>query len=135
MIKKIIKVSLLSSVSLYLASFVALGISFSNSYRVVIFTGIALCLANILIKPLIKLVMLPINLITLGVFSWVANLLIFYAVSEMVSGFSISGFVSKEYIYKGFIIPSVNFGYLEALIFSSFLVGIIFNLIYWLMED
>ncbi len=53
-----------------------------------------LTLVNIFIKPLIKLLTFPINLITFGLFNLVINLGILYAVAYFLSGFDIENFLS-----------------------------------------
>ena len=54
-------------------------------------------LVNLLIKPIIGLVLLPITIITLGLFSFVVNALLFWGVGAFASafgiGFSVGGFV------------------------------------------
>lgn len=53
-------------------------------------------LVNLLIRPVILLVLLPINLLTLGLFSFVVNALLFWGVGAMAKffniGFSVAGF-------------------------------------------
>lgn len=54
-------------------------------------------LLNLLIKPIILLVLLPITLLTLGLFSFVVNALLFWGMSLLAHafniGFSVSGFL------------------------------------------
>ncbi len=51
-------------------------------------------LINIFIKPLVKFISLPINILTLGLFSLVINALLFLLVAKIAPGFSIDGFWS-----------------------------------------
>ena len=48
-------------------------------------------LGNALILPLVKVLTLPINVMTLGLFSLVINVLVFWLVSLFVPGFTVSG--------------------------------------------
>lgn len=54
-------------------------------------------LVNLLVKPVIHLVLLPITLLTLGLFSFVVNALLFWGVSWVAHlfniGFAVNGFV------------------------------------------
>jgi putative membrane protein len=58
----------------------------------------ALCLAavlalfNVTLKPLLIILTLPINILTLGLFIFVINTLIILISSTIVKGFSVSGF-------------------------------------------
>lgn len=51
-------------------------------------------LINAVLKPLVYLITLPINLLTLGLFSLVINALLFMLISYLTPGFSVEGFWS-----------------------------------------
>jgi putative membrane protein len=69
------------------------GISVSGIYAAVA-ASIALAIINLLIKPIITFVTLPLNLLTLGLFGLVVNGAILYFVPFMpfVTGFAIATF-------------------------------------------
>lgn len=69
------------------------GIAVSGFYYAFL-AALALGLINLLIKPLIKLVTLPINIFTLGLFSLVINAGLLWAVSLYVPGFDVSSFTA-----------------------------------------
>jgi putative membrane protein len=54
----------------------------------------ALCigLVNALIRPVLILITLPINILTLGLFTFVINGLLFWLVASVVKGFYVTGF-------------------------------------------
>ncbi len=52
----------------------------------------ALGLINALIRPILIVLTLPINIVTLGLFTFVINALLFWLVAHFVSGFEVSGF-------------------------------------------
>lgn len=54
--------------------------------------AIVLALINIFLKPLITLLTLPINIVTLGLFSLVINALLILLAAAVVPGFSVDGF-------------------------------------------
>lgn len=56
-----------------------------------IIVGACLAFINLIVKPLIKLVTLPINLLTLGLFGLVVNALLFWGLSVVIPGFTVSG--------------------------------------------
>jgi len=51
-------------------------------------------LANILIKPILTVLTLPITIITLGLFILVINGLLFYAVGNLLQGFEVTTFTA-----------------------------------------
>ncbi|MDP2668934.1 MAG: phage holin family protein [bacterium] len=53
---------------------------------------IVLALINILIKPLVIILTLPINILTLGLFTFVINALLIMLAGFIVPGFAVAGF-------------------------------------------
>ncbi len=51
-------------------------------------------LINAVLKPLVYLITLPINLLTLGLFSFVINALLFMLMGYLTPGFNVEGFWS-----------------------------------------
>lgn len=54
--------------------------------------SILLGLVNAIIRPFVLLITLPINLLTLGLFTFVVNGLMLWLVSLLIKGFDIQGF-------------------------------------------
>lgn len=54
--------------------------------------AVVLGLINVFLKPLITLLTLPLNIVTLGLFSLVVNALIIIGAGVFVPGFSVVGF-------------------------------------------
>ena len=68
-----------------------------NSIRVddvgtALVAALILGLVNALIRPVLVLLTLPVTLLTLGLFIFIINGLLFWMVSSMVSGFHVTGF-------------------------------------------
>ncbi len=56
--------------------------------------AVVLGIINVFIKPVVKLISLPITILTLGLFSLVINALFILLASKIVEGFYVSGFWS-----------------------------------------
>lgn len=54
---------------------------------------LALALVNAFIRPIVKLVTLPLNCLTLGLFGFVINALMFWLVSALGIGLHVGGFL------------------------------------------
>ena len=54
--------------------------------------ALVLGLVNTVVRPLLVLLTLPVTLLTLGLFIFVLNGLLFWAVAELVPGFQVAGF-------------------------------------------
>ena len=83
----------LNALILLLVSYVVPGITFSGTWSLLI-TVIVLGLVNALIRPILLILTLPINLLTLGLFTFIINALMFWLVGSIVKGFEVKDFAS-----------------------------------------
>ena len=82
---------LINILALLLVAYVVPGIIVDGFFTAFI-VAILLGLLNIFIKPLLLILTLPITLLTLGLFAFVINALLFWFVASFVEGFSVAGF-------------------------------------------
>ena len=54
--------------------------------------AVVLGLLNVLVKPVLILLTLPVTIVTLGLFLFVINALVFWFVGSILSGFRVEGF-------------------------------------------
>jgi putative membrane protein len=54
--------------------------------------ALVLGLVNAVVRPILVLLTLPVTLLTLGLFLFVINALLFWGVAEIVGGFQVTGF-------------------------------------------
>ena len=81
----------INALILMLLPYCVRGISVSNFY-IALIAALVLALVNTIIKPVLVFLTLPINILTLGLFTLVINGLMFYFVASFVKGFDINGF-------------------------------------------
>jgi putative membrane protein len=79
--------------SIILVAKIIPGINIAD-YGTAAVAALILVLLNTFIKPLIIIITLPINILSLGLFTFIINTFVFYASSRFVSGFVISNFWS-----------------------------------------
>ncbi|MEC5215108.1 putative membrane protein [Actimicrobium sp. GrIS 1.19] len=65
-----------------------------ESFGTALVAALVLGLVNTLIRPLLLLLTLPVTVLTLGLFIFVVNGLMFWAVANLVGGFRVEGFGS-----------------------------------------
>jgi len=82
---------IVNALVLWGVSFVLRGIYFDSFYAALI-TVLALGIVNALIKPLLVVLTLPINILTLGLFTLVLNGAMFWFVSTFIKGFYLQDF-------------------------------------------
>lgn len=69
------------------------GIGVSSFYTALL-VAIILGLVNAIIRPILILLTLPVNILTLGLFTLIINALLFWLVSTIVKGFTVEGFMA-----------------------------------------
>ncbi len=74
--------------------------------RIAFLAGLLLGLFNLFVKPVIKLLSLPINILTLGLFNIVINAGILWIVDLMLDGLRVEGFWG--YIWSSLVISIIS---------------------------
>jgi putative membrane protein len=63
-----------------------------ESFLAALLAALVLGLVNAIVRPILVVLTLPVTLLTLGLFLFVINALLFWFVAEVVHGFSVGGF-------------------------------------------
>jgi len=82
---------LLRAVAIVLTAYLLPGVRLSG-FAAALFTAAVLGLINTFIRPLILLFTLPLNILTLGLFTFAINALLILLTSAIVPGFAVAGF-------------------------------------------
>lgn len=133
--KKYLRLLLVNTATLWLAAKIITGISFDNQIKTLFSAALALTIIDLLIKPLIKILLLPINLLTLGTFRWLTNVIALYLTTLIVPEFKINGFFFPGFVYQGFALPSMNLSTFLTFVLTSFTISLITTLLLWLAKD
>ena len=86
---KMLKPIIASIVSIAILAWLMPNISYSYNWVTLFIAGTVLTLLNKIVKPILKILFLPINIVTLGLFSTVINVLILWMATYFVPGFVI----------------------------------------------
>ena len=132
--KSFIRNIFVNSLSIFLLAQYVPALKISGGIITVIAGGIALSLLFMLVKPILNIISLPLNLVTMGLFSFLTNAIIFYLLTVFVPDISISAFLFNGYSFAGFIIPKIFFNTLFAFILIALLQSVIVTFISWLMK-
>lgn len=89
---------------------------------------------NLFIRPLVNVLLLPINIITLGTLRWLVNVATLYLVILLVPGFFINGFQFFGFAFQGISIPALSFGAFGGIIAFSFGISIISGILHWIAK-
>lgn len=64
-----------------------------TGFSAAFFAALILGIINLVIRPLLLLLTLPINILTLGLFTLVINALLFWLTGALIDGFDVNGFI------------------------------------------
>ena len=87
---------LILTVAIITASYLLDGISVSGFFSA-FFTAAILGILNAFFRPILFIITLPINIMTLGLFTFVINAMMLMMASGVISGFEVSGFWSAVF--------------------------------------
>jgi len=90
---KLLTLLFINTFAIFAASYVIPGFTITNLQTAII-SAIVIGTINLLIRPLMLIITLPINILTLGLFTFVINGLMLYFASSFVSGFHIDSLFS-----------------------------------------
>lgn len=133
--KNILKSFLINAVALYVLTVIVPAFKISGGLNSFLTAGATLTVLNILVKPILNLLLLPINLLTLGFFRWASSVLIIWMLAKLTPGLSISNYSFTGFNYQGIVLPAVQFNVLWTLVIGSFMMSIITTLLDWVVNE
>ena len=83
---------LITALALLLAAYLIPGIVVSSLY-IAIIAAVILGILNLIARPILVVLTLPITVVTLGLFIFVINALLFWFAASFIEGFEVSGFI------------------------------------------
>ena len=88
---KLILKWLLSAAALLGVAYIYSGVTVA-SFGSAMLAALVIGLLNVLVRPILVVLTIPITVITLGLFLFIINALMFWAASGLLSGFHVAGF-------------------------------------------
>jgi len=90
---KLILKWVLSAAALLLVAYLYPGVQVA-SFGAALIAALVIGLLNMLVRPVLVVLTIPITILTLGLFLFVINALMFWSASGILAGFHVSGFVA-----------------------------------------
>ena len=82
---------LLNGLAVFLTAYLLPGVDI-DGYGTALIVALILSIVNILVKPILIVLTIPITIVTLGLFLLVINAFLILLVESLVSGFTVEGF-------------------------------------------
>lgn len=124
----IIKI-LSTAASFYVAQSLLIGVHLNPTWSAYLLTSFVFVLFNLILGPIIKLLLLPINLLTLGLFRWVTNVLILYLFDLLYDGITISAFTYPGFTSSILSLPAGHLSLFWVLVLTSLIMSMTYSLI------
>ena len=84
---------LLSAAALLFVAYIYSGVQV-NSFTAALVAAFVIGLLNSVVRPVLVVLTLPVTLVTLGLFLFVINALMFWAAASVLDGFQVQGFLA-----------------------------------------
>ncbi|MDO8514217.1 MAG: phage holin family protein [bacterium] len=79
--------------AVYLTVSLVPGVTVGGGWTTILLVALVWSVIMMVIKPVLSILTLPITIITLGLFSFILNALLFWAMTLVVPGFVVAGFL------------------------------------------
>lgn len=130
--KRLLRVFLFSLFALFVTSNLVGGLEVGDDPQTYVAGAAALAFLYLFIKPILRLLFLPVNLASLGLLSWVVNVAVLYLLTMIIPKIKITAWDFPGYSYQGFAIPPYSLSPTATFVFVSLTLSIIINFLLWL---
>lgn len=125
--KSLLQKIFINTIAIFIGSQLISGIQWNGEWLTLLSAAFVLSLVNAFVRPFLKILFLPINVITLGLLGWLINVIVIYLTTLIVPGFDIVPFSVN--IFGTTIVFNQFFAYIAV----SFLLNILTTLTSWLI--
>lgn len=125
--KKLLKYILINTFALITHNYSFNNLIFTSQTLTIIKVAIVLSIFEIILKPIIKIILLPINILTLGTFRIIINTLGLYLATFLIEDFRVQTLIVPEITFQNLHLGSLQLPGFLAFIATSLTISIIFH--------
>ncbi len=133
--KHLIRVFLFNVFALWITSQVLPALVAPAGWQTILFSGFILSLLMLIVAPILKILFIPINILTFGLLSWLVNVIVIYLLTIFVPEIQVKPWTFPGLSWAGFVIPSVHLSYFFALVVTSLCISTITDILHYVSED
>lgn len=115
--------------ALFAASYLIGGFHIDSTWTAYLLASIIFILTSSIIGPIIKLLLLPINLLTLGLLRWLANVIVLYLFDLFYQGVTISAYDFPGLNNGLLALGPMHLSLFWTLVISSFVISLTTSLV------
>lgn len=132
--KTLLRNILLNAGVLWLTTQLLPSFNISGGFQGLLIGASAFMLASIILVPLLRILLLPLNLLTVGIFAWLSNVIALYILVTMVPYFVLNEYFFTGTQINGFIIPPMILSKFQVAAVASLIIGLITHFVKWLIK-
>ncbi|HBA51406.1 MAG: hypothetical protein UV63_C0026G0004 [Microgenomates group bacterium GW2011_GWC1_43_11] len=132
--KYLLRCFLFNAFALWLTSQIMPGIIVSGGWQGMLCTALILSLLMLIVQPLLKILFIPINIMTFGLLSWAVNVIVVYLLTFLAPGVLISPWDFPGFSSYGFVIPGFHISYILSLMGITIALTVITNILHTISE-
>lgn len=132
--KYLVRVFLFNIFALWFTSQLLPTLVISEGWQTMAFAGFILSILMLIIAPILKILFIPINILTFGLLSWLVNVIVVYLLTIFVPEIQIQEWLFPGTTWAGFVIPAAHISYTPALILTSLCVTTIADILHAVSE-
>ncbi len=100
-----------------------------GNWQTMVGAGFVLTLLNLFILPLLKILFIPINFLTLGLASWLTDVVLLWLLTLVVTEVKVKAWDFVGFSLAGFTIPPMHISYIISLVVTAlvlmFITGVL----------
>jgi putative membrane protein len=124
----------ISIIAFGIATFFLPGLSYGGDKDVLFRAALAFALLNTFLRPVINILIMPINFLTLGLLGGLSGLVLLWLVSVLVPGFIITDSHFQGYIYGPLSVPPYDLNAIVTAVVGALFIGLVSSALYWLIR-
>ena len=109
----------INSLSIFLVSLFLPGLHVSGGFTSFIIGGTLLTITSTILDPIIKIITLPFNILTLGFLSFLTTLAALFLITTFYGSIRVSAFTFEGFTFAGIVIQKIQLSYLLSFIVIS----------------
>lgn len=130
--KTLLRYFLINLVSIYLTTETIKGLTYTGGIKSLALGAFVFMIINFTLVPLLKILFLPLNLLTLGLFAWLVNVLALYALTTIVTDFRLTSFSFSGANLAGVSLPAMQLSPFWVAVVASLMISLVTNFLQWL---
>lgn len=129
-----LKSVIITIATFYISTSLISTVSFGNDPKnILMFLG-GLWIISQIVNPIFSLVLLPVNILTFGLISFLLNVAFVFALLTFLPGFSVSAFYFPGAVVQGVIFPPVPLNQIETVVVLSLAITILHKILHIIFE-